>query len=146
MMAPSAPSNPPSPWRGGIEGGGLIVSPSLNSPVALARARKLRHSMTDGEKRLWRDLREFKRLYGIQVRRQTPIGPYVADFAIHSAKLVIEIDGEHHFTTRGIERDRNRDTWLAEAGYRVVRFNTGELADSFDACIEKILYELGLMI
>ncbi|MCY0096282.1 endonuclease domain-containing protein [Hoeflea ulvae] len=122
------------------------MSPSLNSPGALARARKLRHSMTDGEKRLWRDLREFKKLYGIHVRRQTPVGPYVADFAIHSARLIIEVDGEHHFTGPGIARDRKRDAWLAEAGYRVVRFNTGELAESFDACIEKILHELGLMI
>ena len=122
------------------------MSPSLNSPRALARARKLRHNTTEGEKRLWRDLREFKKLYGIHVRRQTPIGPYIADFAIHSAKLVIEVDGEHHFTTAGIARDKKRDTWLAEAGYRVVRFNTGELANSFDGCIEKILRELGLMI
>jgi very-short-patch-repair endonuclease len=101
--------------------------------------------MTEGEKRLWQDLKEFKKLYGIHVRRQTPIGPYVADFAIHSAKLVIEVDGEHHFTPSGIAKDKNRDAWLADAGYSVIRFDTGELAESFDACIEKILDELGLM-
>jgi len=144
-MVPGAPSNPPSPWRGGIEGGGLIVSPSMNSPRALSRARQLRRTMTDGEKQLWQALKDFRKLYGLHVRRQTPIGPYVADFAIHSARLVIEVDGEHHFTPAGISRDKKRDAWLAEAGYSVIRFNTGELAESFDACIEKILNELGLM-
>ncbi|WP_422371275.1 endonuclease domain-containing protein [Hoeflea sp.] len=121
------------------------MSPSLNSPKALSRARQLRNTITEGEKRLWRELREFKKLYGIHVRRQTPIGPYVADFAIQSAKLVIEVDGEHHFTPSGMTGDEKRDAWLASAGYSVIRFNTGELADSFDFCIEKILGELGLM-
>ncbi|SOE15660.1 very-short-patch-repair endonuclease [Hoeflea halophila] len=117
----------------------------MNSPRSLARARQLRRAMTDGEKRLWQALKDFRKLYGIHGRRQSPIGPCVADFAFHSAKLVIEVDGEHHFTAAGTARDKKRDAWLAEAGYSVIRFNTGELAESYDACIEKILHELGLM-
>ncbi|EDQ34190.2 hypothetical protein HPDFL43_14372 [Hoeflea phototrophica DFL-43] len=101
--------------------------------------------MTEGEKRLWSELRGFKRLYGLHVRKQVPIGPFVADFAIHSAKLVIEVDGEHHFTRQGMANDKRRDEWLKNAGYRVVRFNTGELSDTFDGCIEQILRELELM-
>lgn len=101
--------------------------------------------MTEGEKRLWSELRSLKTLYGVHVRKQVPIGPFIADFAIHSARLVIEVDGEHHFTPKGMAKDARRDDWLKNAGYRVVRFNTGELADSFDGCIEQILGELGLM-
>lgn len=101
--------------------------------------------MTEGERKLWAELRQFRRYYGIHVRRQAPIGPYIADFAIHEAKLVIEVDGEHHFTAEGAARDWKRDNWLATAGYRVIRLNTGELAEAFDGCIEKILHELGLM-
>lgn len=101
--------------------------------------------MTDGERRLWAELREFRRLYGIHVRRQAPIGPYVVDFAVHERRLIIEVDGEHHFTSEGLRRDRIRDDWLATLGYRVVRINTGELSDSFDGCVEDILRELGLM-
>jgi len=33
---------------------------------------------------------------GIKFRRQYPIGPYFADFACVSKRLVIEIDGDHH--------------------------------------------------
>jgi len=100
--------------------------------------------MTEGERKLWSELREFRRLYGIHVRRQAPIGPYVVDFVIHERHLVIEVDGEHHFTTTGLVRDRERDEWFADQGYNTLRFNTGELSEAFDGCIVEILRDLGL--
>ncbi|KGF69860.1 hypothetical protein LL06_08555 [Hoeflea sp. BAL378] len=121
------------------------MSPSAVAPRLISQARRLRRSMTEGEKRLWTELREFRRLYGIHVRKQVPLGPYIADFAIHSARLVLEVDGEHHFTPVGMEKDTRRDKWLEKAGYKVIRFNTGELADGLDGCIERILRELRLM-
>jgi len=48
--------------------------------------------MTDGERRLWEEIREFRRLYGLHVRRQALIGHYIADFAIHERELIIEVD------------------------------------------------------
>jgi len=101
--------------------------------------------MTDGERRLWAGLRQFRRWYGIYVRRQVPIGKYIADFAIHERRIVIEVDGEHHFELGRRVRDRKRDEWLAGQGYTVLRFNTGELSDSFDGCVEEILRALGQM-
>jgi very-short-patch-repair endonuclease len=100
--------------------------------------------MTDGERRLWSELRQFRRWYGIHVRKQAPIGPYVVDFVVQEHRLMIEVDGEHHFTAGGLARDARRDAWLAGVGYRVLRFNTGELVDAFDGCIEEILGVLGL--
>ncbi|MEZ5811983.1 MAG: endonuclease domain-containing protein [Rhizobiaceae bacterium] len=119
--------------------------PTVVEQTAIKRARTLRRAMTDGENKLWRELREFRRLYGIHVRSQVPIGPYVADFAVHSAKLVIEIDGEHHFTAEGRRRDEIRDAWFRKRGYTVLRFNTGEVSESFDGCVEEIIRKLGLM-
>ena len=101
--------------------------------------------MTDGERKLWAELREFRRWYGVHVRRQAPVGVYVADFAIHEHKLVIEVDGEHHFEPERRRHDRERDEWLAGQDYTVLRFNTGVLSESFDGCIEEILAALGLM-
>jgi len=101
--------------------------------------------MTDGERKLWSELKEFRRWYGVHVRKQAPIGPYVVDFAIHEQKLVIEVDGEHHFTAEGLVRDVRRDAWLKSIGYRVLRFNTGDLSESFDGCVQEILAALGLM-
>jgi len=101
--------------------------------------------MTVGERRLWSEIKKLRGWYGIHARKQAPIGPYVVDFVIHQRRLIIEVDGEHHFTTAGSAQDARRDEWLARAGYRVIRFNTGELADSFDGCVEEILGILGLM-
>ena len=114
-------------------------------PAVIPRARKLRRNMTEGERKLWAELREFRRWYGVHVRRQAPLGVYVADFVIHEKKLVIEIDGEHHFKPERQKRDRERDEWLSGQGYQVLRFNTGELSDTFNGCIEEILQALGLM-
>ncbi len=45
--------------------------------------------MTGPEKRLWKALRKT----GLHIRRQAPIGRYIADFACHEARVVIEVDG-----------------------------------------------------
>jgi very-short-patch-repair endonuclease len=121
------------------------VSPSGITQVTILRARSLRRSMTDGEQRLWSELRDFRRLYGIHVRKQAPIGPYIADFAIHSAKLIIEVDGQFHFEPERMAKDTTRDAWLKSQGYKVIRMTTGDLETAFDGCVEEILRALGLM-
>ena len=119
--------------------------PTQVAPAAISRARKLRRSMTEGERKLWSELKTFRRLYGVHVRKQAPIGPYVVDFVVQSKKLVIEVDGEFHVLTSRKESDRQRDDWLRAQGYSVLRLSTGDLSDAFDGCIEKILRALGVM-
>ncbi|MEO5322328.1 DUF559 domain-containing protein [Mesorhizobium sp. CC13] len=121
------------------------MAPTAIDPAAIKRARSLRRNMTEGECKLWSELKEFRRLYGLHVRRQAPIGPYVVDFVVHDKGIVIEVDGQHHFEPEGLARDRIRDAWLLEQGYRVLRYSTGELADSFDGCVEEILREVNVM-
>lgn len=99
--------------------------------------------MTDGEKRLWQELRQFKKLYGIHFRRQVPIGAYIVDFAALKEKIIVEVDGEHHFTNTGLANDAKRDKALTELGYRVFRINTGELSNNLNGCVETLLHELG---
>ena len=124
---------------------GVCSMPTTISSSAIARARKLRRRMTEGERKLWSELREFRRLYGLHARKQAPIGPYVVDFVIHAKSLVIEIDGEHHSLPDRVITDAQRDDWLRAKGYRVLRMTTGEISDSFDGCITEILHALGLM-
>ncbi|MBD8890804.1 endonuclease domain-containing protein [Roseibium litorale] len=119
------------------------MAPSRVDRPAINRARKLRRAMTGGEKKLWSKLKEFRTAYGIHVRKQVPIGPYVADFAIHASRLIIEVDGERHEDVEQKAHDLKRDAWFAEAGYRTLRFSTGTLAEHFDGCIETIIKELG---
>ncbi|MER8371995.1 endonuclease domain-containing protein [Mesorhizobium sp. M1406] len=121
------------------------MAPTGIDPAVIKRARVLRRNMTEGERKLWSELKEFRRLYGLHARKHAPIGPYVADFVLHGKNLVIEVDGEHHFTPEQMEKDRIRDAWFFRLGYRVLRLSTGDLANSFDGCIEEILREVGVM-
>ncbi|SJM61181.1 DNA methylase, putative [Brevundimonas diminuta 3F5N] len=87
-------------------------------------ARRSRSAPTEAEAALWGLLKE-RRLHGFKFRRQVPIGPYVADFACHALKLVVEVDGGIHRLTEA--RDADRDAWLAEAGYTVLRFDNSAI-------------------
>ncbi|HEY9218497.1 MAG TPA: endonuclease domain-containing protein [Phenylobacterium sp.] len=101
----------------------------------MKRARRFRRAMTEPEVILWSRLRG--RLPDRPVfRRQVPLGGYVLDFYCPAAKLVVEVDGHHHFTEAGEARDERRDAWLKARGLEVVRVGAarvfaaaGEVAD-----------------
>ena len=82
------------------------------------RARELRRDASDAERILWRALRELT--LPVKVRRQHPIGRYVADFAIPACKLAIELDGGQH--AEAVKADAVRTEVMAAHGYRVIRF------------------------
>src|ERR1051326_1895809 len=93
------------------------VAPKLRS-----RVRALRRQATDAELLMWNELRAH-RLHGASFRRQTPIGPYVADFVCHAACLVVELDGGQHFENEHMKRDARRDAFLSSKGFQILRFN-----------------------
>ncbi len=128
----------PSPSWEGARGGGLKT---MTKP-AVRRARALRKEMTEGERSLWNDLRQLKKSHGLHVRRQAPIGLYIADFVIHAQKLVIEVDGEFHQREERMDRDGKRDAWFFQNGYRTLRISSGDLHENKNGCIEAILNAL----
>jgi hypothetical protein len=73
------------------------------------------------------------------VRRQHPIGRYVADFAIMCARLAIEIDGPLHEGTK--DADAERDAAFAILGWRVLRFTPQQVLEgpSFLAAVRAAL-------
>jgi very-short-patch-repair endonuclease len=82
---------------------------------------------------MWEYLRSFRAL-GARFRRQTPIGPYIADFAWLSARIVVEVDGATHELKRNLERDARKDAFLRREGFRVFRVNDNQvIANSADA-------------
>lgn len=97
--------------------------------------------MSDTERRLWRGLRD-RRFLGYKFRRQVPIGPFIADFACKSARLVIETDGARHGFDDQEQRDLRRTQWLEQNGWRVVRFWNGELASDMNNVLERIFNAL----
>lgn len=77
--------------------------------------------MSDAERALWRILRKSFRDW--HFRRQVPSRHFIADFASHGAKLVIEVDGGQHET----EVDASRSAVIEGEGYRVIRFWNNEV-------------------
>jgi len=70
----------------------------LNNINYLKDTRKyLRNNLTEAESLLWEVLKG-KKLAGRKFRRQHSIGYYIVDFYCPSEKLIIELDGQHHFT------------------------------------------------
>jgi very-short-patch-repair endonuclease len=92
----------------------------------ITKAREFRRD-TKPEKVCWELLRA-RRVSGIKFRRQHAIGPYFADFACPSAKLVVEIDGEHHAFQQ--DRDARRTAFMEREGWRVLRFWAIEVFES----------------
>jgi very-short-patch-repair endonuclease len=103
----------------------------------LGRARDMRVRMTKAESVLWKLLRAH-RLDGMAFRRQTPIGPYIADFVCHDAKLIVEADGAHHAEGDNIAADRRRDEFLRARGYKVMRFTNTEILEDRDQVVARI--------
>ncbi len=99
------------------------------------RARCLRRDATPAEKKLWSALRAGN-LDGFKFRRQQRIGPFVADFACQSARLVIEVDGDSHVAQ--IDYDARRTEFLAREGYRVLRFTNADVMDNLDGVCRAI--------
>jgi len=87
-------------------------------------ARALRQRQTGAEEDLWRQLRG-RRLDGWKFRRQMPIGPFVADFACLDARLVVELDGDHHAAQAGSDAERRR--FIEAQGFFEIRFDNDDV-------------------
>ena len=103
-------------------------------PEPIAFARQLRKTPTDAEEVLWQMLRS-QPFRQAKFRRQVPIGPFVADFLSHSAKVVIEADGPVHDAAK----DARRDSWFVERGWRVLRFSNRQVLTNSRHVTDSIL-------
>src|SRR4029077_1550295 len=101
------------------------------------RARRLRQSSTDAERRMWSALRD-RRLARFKFRRQHPIGQYIADFACTKHQVVIELDGGQHADRTA---DARRTAWLHRQGWKVIRFWNHEVLNNTSG-VERILLVL----
>lgn len=127
--------------RGRVREGAMVDEPKRpiwKTPrTARDNARRLRRDLTDAERGIWKELRAH-RLHGASFRRQKPIGPYIVDFVCETFCLVIEIDGGQHYEPQGIAYDRQRDSYLASKGYRVLRFNNHDVLTNRVGVLETI--------
>lgn len=100
-------------------------------------ADQLRKYQTEPERILWEELKN-KKLTGYKFRRQHPVSRFVVDFYCHSAKLVIELDGDVHKNPEVKENDLNRQMELEEFGLKVIRFSNNEVLMDIEIVLDKI--------
>jgi len=99
--------------------------------------KKLRNSMTAAECVLWQSLKG-RQLQGKKFRRQISIGRYIVDFYCAEARLVVELDGERHFSITMDEYEAERTLYLEREGLKVIRFENKELCEHLEGVLEII--------
>ena len=105
------------------------------------RAQALRRDPTPAERKLWY---EFLSALPHKFTRQKPLGRYIADFYCASSRLVIELDGDSHYTPDGERYDERRTDDLRSLGIRIVRSTNADVMRNFESVcsvVEKMLEE-----
>jgi photosystem II stability/assembly factor-like uncharacterized protein len=81
---------------------------------------------------------------GLKFRRQEPIGQYIVDFVCYERRLVIEVDGGHHATSKN--KDEVRDKWLKGQGFKVIRFWNNDVLKNPSGVLEEIIKYCALFV
>jgi len=108
----------------------------FNRPEYTSRRQDLRNNATQPEQKLWAVLRG-KQL-GVKFRRQHGIGGYIVDFYSPESRLVIEVDGDSHYTETARQQDAQRDAYLQSLGLRVLRFTNQDINRNMAGVYETI--------
>ena len=99
------------------------------------RARQLRKNPTNVERLLWQQLR-FWQIDGYKFRRQQPLGNFIVDFVCLGKRLIVELDGGQHAQQENY--DAERDAWLRNQDFTVLRFWNNDVLTNMDGVVETI--------
>src|SRR5258708_3688236 len=98
----------------------------------------LRKRSTETEMLLWEEIRN-KQL-GYNFKRQYSIGPYIVDFYCSQKRLIVEIDGSYHKSTK--EYDLYRTDYFNLLDIKVLRFWNKDVYKNINKVIEIIKLSL----
>ena len=102
--------------------------------------QKLRSEVPTAERILWNKLR--RNQLKVKFRRQYGIGRYVCDFYNAEYKLVIELDGDSHFTPEAENYDAIRNEYMRNLRMSVLRFTNQDIMSNINGVIEFILMHI----
>lgn len=101
----------------------------------VSRAKELRKNMTVAEQKIWKN---YLKSFPYRVYRQRPIENFIVDFYCPKLKLVIEIDGDSHYTENAQDYDRERTQFLQTYGLKVIRFKNDDVLSNFTGVVNVI--------
>ena len=94
----------------------------------VAYAEEMRRNPTPAERRALELLADsFGRS---SFKHQRIIGPFIVDFVFLGEKVVVELDGAVHDSLRARWRDSERDHYLRDRGFYVLRVPNGEVFEN----------------
>ncbi|MSU75413.1 MAG: DUF559 domain-containing protein [Candidatus Magasanikbacteria bacterium] len=138
LKGEAAIGSAPPPKEEGIEGRFRFIDRVAGLIRTIPFRRELRKNQTKAEKVLWSHLRA-GRLGSLKFKRQHGIGNYIVDFFHPETKTIIEVDGDVHFVVQQQEqKDRQREKWLEEQGYKIVRYNNVDIFNNLEGVLQEI--------
>jgi very-short-patch-repair endonuclease len=113
------------------------MTPEIPRSVLKRLARRQRANNVQSEAIIWRAVRD-RRCEGAKFRRQAPIGNFIVDFLCAERRLIVEIDGPSHDSAERQAGDRERELWLREQGYAILRLPNEFVIASIALAVERI--------
>ncbi|GEM_PF-334045 len=105
------------------------------NPKLKEAARRLRKNLTPAEKKIWYG---YFRDFEYPVLRQRPIDNYIVDFYCPEYRIIVEIDGDSHFTDDGKGYDEERTKILEQYGLRIIRFINEDVLQNLESVVYRI--------
>lgn len=122
----------PSPLQGGGREG-VRRQKHFNPPYQKSTRQNLRRNLTAPERYLWQKIRA--RQLGVKFRRQHSIGRYIVDFYCAEHALVIEVDGDSHYSAEARDHDQKRNRFMQTLGIETLRFTNAEVMGNIEGVI-----------
>jgi very-short-patch-repair endonuclease len=72
----------------------------------------------------------------LKFRRQQPIDNYIVDFICFENRIIIEVDGGQYADENN--KDRERDSYLQQFGFKVLRFWNNDVLQNTNEVLEII--------
>ncbi len=103
------------------------------------KARELRNNPTPAENNFGYFLRTMPFYQEIVFNRQKPLGNYIVDFYCRQYKLIIEIDGDSHYSVSGLKHDKTRTEYLESLGFRVLRYTNPDILNNIEGVMSHLM-------
>jgi len=119
------------------------ITKIFNKTQYKQRRQELRHHLTEPEQRLWQILRN--KQMGIKFRRQHGIGHYIVDFYCPELKLIIEVDGDSHFSEEDQAYDKVRDDFMLSLDIMTIRLKNDDVMKNIEGVHQYIKQQADLI-
>ena len=98
--------------------------------------------MTKSEQLIWFNILSKRQLSGYKFAKQKQIINYIADFYCSELLLVIEVDGESHFTPQQILYDEARTQFLNSLNIKVIRMSNHDIQNNLEGARAYLLEQI----